>query len=228
MLLDAHASSAASGVRHARCGVAGVCILRAGRRRPPNQCIRTSSVRMRGGSGQAGGLCRPTNGRHRRLHCKLQSCAVGLCWTGEQALPGLLPNWRRGLAASARPISIGCSTSRSQRSRNDFAPRVIWPVQRGAHCRREGRLARPERGCGVADQCAACARSEQWAEAIEDCWTATKDAERGLILVTEIYPLLGPEKSAVPIPCEILEERFGAPGFKVHARSISRMRRPIA
>lgn len=59
---------------------------------------------------------------------------------------------------------------------------------------------------------------EQWAEAIEDCWEAVRGAQNGVILVTELFPLLAPERFAVPVQPEILEQLFVSLGFKVHTK----------
>ena len=62
---------------------------------------------------------------------------------------------------------------------------------------------------------------EQWCDALLDGWNAIQGAERGIILVTEIYPLLAPERFAVPVPPEWLADLFNALGFKTAVRHFS-------
>jgi hypothetical protein len=59
---------------------------------------------------------------------------------------------------------------------------------------------------------------KQWAEAIEDGWAAIRSAKKGVILATELFPLLAPERFAVPIRYDILEGLFEGLGFKVHTK----------
>lgn len=59
-----------------------------------------------------------------------------------------------------------------------------------------------------------------WAEAVCDLWKATQTQApgKGVILVTEIFPLLSPERNAVPIPRHLMEDFFRGLGFKVYGR----------
>lgn len=62
---------------------------------------------------------------------------------------------------------------------------------------------------------------EGWCDALSDAWNAVRSAERGLILVTEIHPLLAPERQATPVPREWLADLFTTLGFKVAVRCFS-------
>jgi ABC-type cobalamin/Fe3+-siderophores transport system ATPase subunit len=53
--------------------------------------------------------------------------------------------------------------------------------------------------------------------AIEDCYRALKDSEKGIIVVSEIYPLLGAERNAVPYPADELETFFRGIGFRARS-----------
>jgi AAA domain, putative AbiEii toxin, Type IV TA system len=60
--------------------------------------------------------------------------------------------------------------------------------------------------------------ASDWAHAIFDLWHATQAQGNGLILVTEIFPLLSPERNAIPIPRHLLEDFFRDLGFIVYGR----------
>ena len=57
-----------------------------------------------------------------------------------------------------------------------------------------------------------------WCDALLDAWNAIRRAQQGIIVVTEIYPLLAPERFAVPVPPHWLADLFIALGFKVAIR----------
>lgn len=59
---------------------------------------------------------------------------------------------------------------------------------------------------------------EAWTDAIHDVWSAVVGAPTGLILITEIFPLLDPERNALPIPKHLLEAFFIELGFTVYSR----------
>lgn len=61
----------------------------------------------------------------------------------------------------------------------------------------------------------------EWAIAITDAWKNVKRSEAGVIIVTEIYPLLAAERSAIPIPDLKLADFFRVLGFSVTTRSFS-------
>lgn len=59
----------------------------------------------------------------------------------------------------------------------------------------------------------------EWTIAVADAWQNVKKSKTGVIIVTEIYPLLAAERSAIPIPDFKLAEFFRALGFLVTTRS---------
>lgn len=62
-------------------------------------------------------------------------------------------------------------------------------------------------------------KPEDWVEAISDCWRCVAGREQGLILITEIYPLLRPERRALPLPREQLERFFRSLGCQANGRA---------
>lgn len=60
-----------------------------------------------------------------------------------------------------------------------------------------------------------------WCEAIEDGWNAIRHSGRGIILITEIYPLLAAESRAIPIPPNWAVSLFRELGFKATVRHFS-------
>ncbi|MCU7804247.1 MAG: ATP-binding protein [Candidatus Thiodiazotropha sp. (ex Lucinoma borealis)] len=59
---------------------------------------------------------------------------------------------------------------------------------------------------------------DQWSDAILDCWGAVSGESQSIILVTEVFPLLHPERHAVPLPRELLTTLFKRLGFVVYSR----------
>ncbi len=60
-----------------------------------------------------------------------------------------------------------------------------------------------------------------WCDAIEDAWRAIRHDGNGIILVTEIYPLLAAERDAVPLPEAWVTALFRSLGFRVSAKTFS-------
>lgn len=58
-----------------------------------------------------------------------------------------------------------------------------------------------------------------WIAAIEDCWGAL--SKNGILVITEIFPLLAPEKDAVPIPPHCLVNLLRRLSMTAHIRSFS-------
>ncbi len=61
----------------------------------------------------------------------------------------------------------------------------------------------------------------EFSAAIEDCHHALADPERSIIVVSEIYPLLGAERNAVPYPADELEALFRSIGFLARSTRFS-------
>jgi ABC-type polar amino acid transport system ATPase subunit len=59
---------------------------------------------------------------------------------------------------------------------------------------------------------------DQWVDCLLDCWHVVAGSESGIILVTEVYPLLHPERRAVPLPRDHLTTFFRRLGFTVYSR----------
>ena len=59
---------------------------------------------------------------------------------------------------------------------------------------------------------------DDWADAILDCWGSVREGRNGVILVTEVFPLLHPERQAVPLPRDVMERFFRELGFQVYGR----------
>lgn len=57
-----------------------------------------------------------------------------------------------------------------------------------------------------------------WCEAIEDAWGAVHHDGNGIVLITEIYPLLAAESQAIAVPLDWAAKLFRQLGFKTTAR----------
>jgi hypothetical protein len=62
---------------------------------------------------------------------------------------------------------------------------------------------------------------DAWCEAIEDGWNTIRHGGCGIILITEVYPLLAAESRAVPIPPNWAMGLFRELGFKATVRHFS-------
>lgn len=62
---------------------------------------------------------------------------------------------------------------------------------------------------------------EGWCDAIQDGWSAISHPENGILLITEIYPLLAAERDAVPVPSDWLAEFFRDLGFRSNLRAFT-------
>lgn len=63
--------------------------------------------------------------------------------------------------------------------------------------------------------------SDEWKNAINDCLLALYNSQNGIILITEIFPLLHPERNALPLPQDCLQQFFIELGFNVYGRNFS-------
>lgn len=146
--------------------------------------------------------------------------------------PAIVLDWGAGLARTAAELEKGSQGLRAddlswllyepmsgQRQRLELMPHLARLNARVVGERQN--LASVNAGVALLTNVLHVLDPEQWAAAIEDCHAAIKSSASGVIVVTEIYPLLAPERLAVPVPADMLEELISELGFAVQVRTLN-------
>lgn len=146
--------------------------------------------------------------------------------------PAVVLDWGAGLARTAAELEKGSGALRAQ----DLTWLLYEPVpdqcaklEQAAHLARLNAtvlstrqdLAGRAAGVALLTNVLHALDPRQWAEAIEDCHNAVRGSENGIVVITELYPLLTPERFAAPAPHDLVEDLFSALGFSVHVRLLN-------
>lgn len=175
--------------------------------------------------------CMPVGAGH-SLYVDRQSEEIAAFLASFDPKPRLILDWGAGVGRTLKELAKRVLAGRGQPPswllyEPDAAARTaLASLARSSHSsielvgRRE-QLAGTSAGLVLLTNVLHALKPEEWADAILDGWAAAQRAERGVMLITEIYPLLAPERFAVPLPPHWLADLFNGLGFKTALRHFS-------